>query len=59
MDGAGTTASPQWRFFLGFSPAHELVVADAKGAVSKVRWINVDGIAKSRAVIVRALTMQA
>lgn len=58
-DGASTERSTEWRFFLGFSQASELVVADAKGAVSNVRWMDVEGVAKRRAIIVRALTMQA
>lgn len=59
MDRGNTVGPTEWRFFLGFSPAGELVVADPKGTISKVRWRNVHGVAKRRTVIVRALTMQA
>jgi hypothetical protein len=59
MDGTVAAGPPEWRFFLGYSPARELVVANAKGTVSKVRWMDVEGVAKRKAIIVRALTMQA
>lgn len=59
IDGTVTAGPPEWRFFLGYSPARELVVANAKGTVSKVRWMDVEGVAKRKAIIVRALTMQA
>lgn len=58
-NNADNVGSPEWRFFLGFTAASELVVSDAKGAVSKVRWENVDSVAKRSVVIVRALTLQA
>lgn len=59
IDGASNERSAEWRFFLGFSPSGGLVVADARGAVSNVRWMDVESVAKRKAIIVRALTMQA